>query len=70
MDITGIKVKHKAFGTGTVASVSGEHLIVSFDIGEKTFIYPDAFFNFLSVDDVEVHKHWTIYTPLYLMLKQ
>ncbi|MEG0933861.1 MAG: hypothetical protein RSF41_09745 [Lachnospiraceae bacterium] len=31
--------------------------MVSFNIGEKTFIYPEAFLNFLSVDNAEAHTY-------------
>lgn len=48
----GAKVKHKTFGEGTVTKMdkAEKHIRVRFAVGEKTFIYPDAFHNgYLSV---------------------
>ena len=41
----GAKVKHKVFGEGTVTKMdkAEKHIRVRFSVGEKTFIYPDAF---------------------------
>ena len=38
-------VVHKAFGEGTVTKIdkAQKHIRVTFAIGEKTFIFPDAF---------------------------
>ena len=38
-------VLHKAFGEGTVTKIdkAQKHIRVTFGIGEKTFIFPDAF---------------------------
>jgi len=48
----GATVKHKMFGPGTVTKMdkAGKHIRVKFAVGEKEFIYPDAFHNgYLSV---------------------
>lgn len=48
----GAAVRHKTFGTGIILSLddSRTHITVRFPIGEKTFVYPDAFNKgFLSV---------------------
>ncbi|MBQ8900618.1 MAG: hypothetical protein IJY72_06670, partial [Akkermansia sp.] len=50
----GDSVIHKAFGEGTVTKLdkAQKHIRVKFAIGEKTFIFPDAFKNgFLSMKD-------------------
>lgn len=41
----GAKVKHKSFGEGTISKIdkSQKHIRVTFEAGEKTFIFPDAF---------------------------
>ena len=57
MTITGKYVKHKAFGTGTITDVRGGHIIVSFETGEKTFVFPDVFSAFLSVEDEELQTY-------------
>ncbi|MFA5629177.1 MAG: DEAD/DEAH box helicase family protein [Dehalococcoidales bacterium] len=38
-------VKHKSFGDGTVTRIdkAAKHIRVKFNVGEKTFVFPDAF---------------------------
>lgn len=47
IDLSDIKigsiVKHKKFGKGTVSGLDSKHIRVAFSIGEKRFIFPDAF---------------------------
>lgn len=45
--VAGAKVKHKKFGEGTIEKIDKgqKHINVSFSIGQKTFIFPDAFMN-------------------------
>ena len=45
--VAGAKVKHKKFGEGTIEKIDKgqKHINVSFNIGQKTFIFPDAFMN-------------------------
>lgn len=40
----GVSVTHKTFGIGTIKSVDSirKHIVVSFSIGDKVFIFPDA----------------------------
>ena len=44
---SGDKVKHKTFGEGTVSFIDKgkKHIRVKFAVGEKTFVFPDAFIN-------------------------
>jgi hypothetical protein len=51
MNLVNQKVYHKTFGKGTVLSFNGSYLLVDFPIGQKKFIYPDAFDGFLSTED-------------------
>jgi hypothetical protein len=44
-------VIHKTFGIGKVIRVAGNNVTVLFDLGEKNFIYPDAFEKYLTTDD-------------------
>ena len=46
-----IEVNHKTFGTGTVLSVNGKYFTVKFTAAQKTFVYPDAFENYLTLSD-------------------
>lgn len=61
MPIVGQKVKHITFGEGVVKEISGERGIISveFPIGEKRFHYPDAFAEYLSIDDPEKQQKIT-----------
>lgn len=44
-------VLHNEFGEGIVTDVEGRHITVRFSECEKTFVYPDAFTNFLVAKD-------------------
>jgi hypothetical protein len=57
-------VIHKAFGEGTIIEHSGNYLVISFQTGEKKFIFPDAFKNFLTAKDT------TITAQIDLLLKE
>lgn len=39
----GATVSHKKFGTGIIFKLNDRHVYVEFKVGQKTFIYPDAF---------------------------
>lgn len=56
MDLRNQKVLHKAFGEGKVVHQDGNYLTISFQAGEKKFLYPDAFRGFLQASDDEVAK--------------
>lgn len=47
MQLVGQAVAHKVFGQGIITDCSGNIVTVSFPQGDKKFIYPDAFANFL-----------------------
>ena len=44
-----LEVKHKTFGNGIVTAVNGKYMTVRFEATQKTFVYPDAFENFLTL---------------------
>lgn len=44
-------VHHKVYGEGTVISYAGQYVKVRFSAKEATFVYPDAFSDFLKFDD-------------------
>ncbi|MBO4897048.1 MAG: hypothetical protein J5590_01965 [Clostridia bacterium] len=53
------KVTHITFGKGKVTEEGDTYIKVAFtkkSIGEKAFVYPDAFANFLTYDDKELQK--------------
>ena len=51
MDMKNHFVIHKVFGEGKVLDHAGVYLIISFEQGEKKFIYPDSFKDFLKAKD-------------------
>ena len=46
-----LEVKHKSFGDGFVAAMNGKYMTVKFPAATKTFVYPDAFENYLTLKD-------------------
>lgn len=49
-----IKINHVTWGAGTVVYEDGKYIRIIFDnaeIGEKTFVYPDAFDKYLTYAD-------------------
>lgn len=56
MQLVGREIKHKAFGNGIITDFSANIVTISFSLGEKKFIYPDAFANFLIFKDKAVHN--------------
>lgn len=51
MNLIDKKVEHKQFGTGVISHQSEDKITVQFDAGEKKFIYPMAFDQFLILED-------------------
>ncbi len=51
--LIGQTVMHRAFGSGVIEELSGNVVTVNFKKGDKKFIYPDAFENFLKLEDEE-----------------
>ena len=49
MQLVGKAVGHKVFGQGIITDCSGNIVTVSFTQGDKKFIYPDVFANFLTL---------------------
>ena len=51
MNLMGQKIKHKAFGVGTVTAQDESHITIEFPAKTSTFVYPAAFENFLIAED-------------------
>ncbi len=51
-----LKVRHKAFGIGEIVAVNGKYMTVRFEVGDKNFVYPDAFERFLTLEDGSVSE--------------
>ncbi|MBR5872943.1 MAG: hypothetical protein IKZ06_04790 [Oscillospiraceae bacterium] len=62
MDLVGMKVRHKAFGEGTItvfepsgADVSSGYITVEFAAKTSKFLYPDAVGKFITLANEEAH---------------
>lgn len=51
MNLLDKKVTHKSFGNGTVVKHTDSYIEIQFNLGNKSFIYPDAFESYLSLSD-------------------
>ena len=56
MQLIGQSIKHVTFGKGVVTDWNGNVITVCFSAGEKKFIYPDAFSNFLILKNADAQK--------------
>ncbi|MCL1914779.1 MAG: hypothetical protein FWG10_13120 [Eubacteriaceae bacterium] len=56
MNLANIEVVHSLYGNGVVIQNDEKYLDITFSIGEKRFIFPDAFDGFLVATDPEVSK--------------
>ena len=54
MTLDNLAVNHKTFGRGIVVSCQGKYMTVKFEKTQKIFVYPDAFENFLTLEDGSV----------------
>lgn len=56
MQLVGESVKHKAFGFGQITNFSENIVTVCFSGGNKKFLYPDAFAEFLTLTNQAIQK--------------
>jgi hypothetical protein len=56
MVITKQTVLHKVFGRGSAECIDGAYLSVRFACGEKRFVFPDAFAQFLRFEDGQAQE--------------
>jgi len=61
MNLLGEAVRHKVFGEGRIVSVTGNYVTVRFGQEEKTFLFPDAFENFLTLENGELSERMQAY---------
>ena len=54
--MVGVKVKHSAFGTGTITEYLNNYIIVEFPSKTCKFVYPDAFEKFIKAEDESVQS--------------
>lgn len=59
MNIIGLEVKHKVFGSGIVSDISANRITIGFSAGGKSFIFPDAFRGYLLFEDKNIQKRIT-----------
>ncbi|PHV72261.1 hypothetical protein CS063_01945 [Sporanaerobium hydrogeniformans] len=56
MQLEGNTITHKTFGRGIVTGMSDNIITISFSHGEKKFLYPDAFSEFLVLHNNRMQK--------------
>lgn len=57
MNLMNCSVRHLSWGKGTVREKKDSYIKISFSVGEKQFVYPDAFEKFLKCEDTDVQNH-------------
>lgn len=52
------KVEHKSYGLGVISEENGNKISIQFqgEVGNKTFVYPDAFEKFLKLVDPKLES--------------
>ena len=61
MNLLGEHVRHQVFGEGRIVSISKNYVTVRFDIGDKVFVFPDAFEKFLVLSNKELSSRMEAY---------
>ncbi|MDD2447927.1 MAG: hypothetical protein PHY91_09680 [Tissierellia bacterium] len=56
MDLVGKEIIHETFGEGKIIKDIDNYLTIQFEIGEKNFVFPDAFKSFLKFKNKEDTK--------------
>lgn len=56
MDLLGTKVKHKAFGTGTVTEIDTQYITIAFAAKTTKLLFPSCFENFVKAEDESVQS--------------
>jgi hypothetical protein len=51
MDLTNKQVLHKSFGKGNIVDCDDSYMVIHFSSGNKKFVYPDAFGEYLKLLD-------------------
>lgn len=59
MDLLNERVEHTLYGTGVIVNVKEDSIQVRFldPIGEKKFLFPDAFDKFLKADNADIENN-------------
>jgi len=53
-NFAGIEVAHRALGKGIITSVLEDRIDIKFEYTERTFVFPDAFVEYLQTEDTEL----------------
>ena len=56
MNLMNCSVKHISLGIGTVTEQKDNYIKIIFGVGEKQFVYPDAFEKFLKCEDTNMQS--------------
>lgn len=55
-DLLNTAVSHKTFGDGTITDIDNNYITVTFETCKKKFVYPEAFKNFLGLQDAVISE--------------
>lgn len=55
-DFVGVAVTHRALGKGKIISVHGDRIDIQFEHAERTFVFPDAFVDYLETEDSKLSE--------------
>ncbi|QSX04973.1 hypothetical protein JYG23_09760 [Sedimentibacter sp. zth1] len=56
MQLIGKAIRHKSFGNGIVTNMSTNIITICFPQGEKRFLFPDAFSDYLTLKDGTIQR--------------
>ena len=55
-DFVGVVVTHRALGKGKITRVHEDRIDIQFEHAERTFVFPDAFVNYLETEDSKLSE--------------
>jgi hypothetical protein len=59
MDIKGQAIRHKTFGSGVITASASDTITVKFSVGEKKFVYPEVFKEYLVFQNQKLQQSIT-----------
>lgn len=55
-DFVGVVVTHRALGKGKITRVHEDRIDIQFEHAERTFVFPDAFVDYLETEDSKLSE--------------
>lgn len=70
MDLLGLEVIHKKFGTGIITHITDDKVSVRFGNSEKLFLFPDVFGKFVVAKNGSIQRRLEELNESYLKSKK